>query len=86
MEQNKATRWEIGEKIKLKNLYATMPMNELVDMFGRSQYAIHSKAYKLGLKREKRSREKLVQCFVTVKGKHVQEVKSLINKTIKKWR
>lgn len=86
MEQNKAISWEISEELKLKNLYATMPMDDMIKMFGRSQYAIHSKAYKLGLKREKNTRDKLVQCFVTVKGKHALEAKSLINKTIKKWR
>jgi len=83
MEQNRATRWEINQIRHFKNLYNTIPVPALAKQIGRSENAIYQMANKLGYTRPKK--EKMVQCFCSVKAKHKEEAKKLILKTIKKW-
>jgi hypothetical protein len=83
MEKSKATKWEINELRILNNLYNTISVTKLAKQLGKSENAIYQMAKKLGYTRPKK--EKMVQCFCSVKAKHKEEAKKLILKTIKKW-
>lgn len=48
---NRRRFWTTSEESRLESLYATTPMSQLVEMFGRPKSAIYGKAKELGLKR-----------------------------------
>ena len=86
MDQRTVIKWEQKDIRILKNLYGTVSVAKLAKQLNRTETAIYAKAIYLGLKRERIKKERLVQCFVTVKRKNRYKAFSLIHKTIKKWK